>query len=149
MDNSLFPSEPERVERLLTFGPRPEPSTALRQRILDDVRAELRRRLLDRLRVELFREQKRSSRRFAVACAATLLVGFSLSIGVMHAAGVALRPPASTPTVREVAWQLQQLSPEVSRRDSFVQATLRQIGPEATCRDILNNIFADAKSHDP
>ena len=149
MENSRLSPELERLERLLACGPQPEPPTALRQRVLDDVRAEFRRRLLDRLRVELFREQRRSSQRFAVACAATLLVGFSLSIGVMHAAGVALQPPASTPTVREVAWQLQQLSPEVSQRDSFLQATLRQIGPEAACRDILNNIFADAKSHGP
>jgi hypothetical protein len=147
MDSSQFPQKLDRVERLLTLGLRPEPSTALRQRVLDDFRTELHRRRLTRLRVQLLRDQKRANRRFAVACAVTLLVAVGLSIGAMNAAGIALRPPASTPTVAEVAWQLQQLSPDISPRDSLVQATLRHIGPEATCRDVLKNIFADNKSH--
>jgi hypothetical protein len=147
MDNSQYSRELDHLERLLTLGPRPEPSTALRQRVLDDFRAELHHRRLNRLRVQLLREQKRANGRFAVACAVTLLVAVGLSIGVMHAAGIALRPPASAPTVAEVAWQLQQLSPDISPRDSLVQATLRHIGPEATCRDVLKNIFADNKSH--
>jgi hypothetical protein len=149
MDNPQFLQDIERVERLLTLGPRSEPSLALRQRVLDDVRAELHRCLLDRLRVQLRREQKRASRRFAVACTATILVAVGLSIGVMHAAGVALRSSASVPSVTEVAWQLQQLSPEISQRDSVLQAAIRQVGPEATCGDILKNIFAETKSHDP
>jgi len=149
MENSRLSPELERLERLLACGPQPEPSTALRQRVLDDVRAELRQRVLDSLRMELRREQKRSNRRFAAACAATLLAGVSLSLGLMHAAGLALQPPASTPTVYDVARQLQQLSPEVSQKNSFVQATLRQIGAEASCGEILNNIFAETKPHDP
>jgi hypothetical protein len=149
METSQLSPELERLERLLAFGPRPEPSTALRERVLDDVRAELRHCVLDRLRRELLREQRRSSWRFAAACAATLLLGLSLSLGAMHAAGFALQPPASTPTVYDVARQLQQLSPEVSQRDLLAQATLRQIGAEASCGKILNNIFAEAQSHDP
>ena len=105
MDNSQFPSELERVEHALACAPRPEPSAALRRRVLDDVREELRHCVLHRLRVELLRQQKRSNRRIAVACAASFLVAVGLSIGGMHAAGVALKPPASAPTVADVAWR--------------------------------------------
>jgi hypothetical protein len=149
MDNSQFPAELERVEHILTCAPRPEPSAALRQRVLDDVREELRHCMLHRLRIELLRQQKRSSRRIAVACAASFLLAVGLSIGVMHAAGVALRRPTSAPTVADVARRIQQLSPQMSERDSLLQATLRQVGPEAACGDILKNAFADTKSHDP
>ncbi len=149
MDNSQFPAELERVEHVLACAPRAEPSAVLRRRVLDDVREELRHCVLHRLRVELLREQKRSSRRFAVACAASFLVAVGLSIGGMHAAGVALKPPASAPTVADVAWQIQQLSPQISEKDSLLQATLRQVGPEAACGDILKNVFTDSKPHDP
>ena len=148
MDNLRLPLELEHVERVLACAPRPEPSTALRPRVLDDVHEELRHCMLHRLRVELRREQRRASRRFAVACAAARLFAVDLSFGVMDAAGVALNPPASAPTVASVAWQLQQLSPEMSQKDSLLQATLRQVGPDAGCGDLLKNIFADAKSHD-
>ena len=67
----------------------------------------------------------------------------------MHATGFALHPPASAPTVYDVARQLQQLSPAVSREDSIRQAMLRHVGAEASCGDILNNaLFAETKSHD-
>ena len=148
MDNSRLHSELEHVERLLACAPRPEPLTALRRRVLDDVHEELRHCVLHRLRVELLREQKRVSRRFAVACAATLLLAVGLSIGVMHAVGVGLKSPTSAPSVADVAWQLQQISPEMSQKDSLLQATLRQIGPDAACGDLLKNIFPDSKSHD-
>jgi hypothetical protein len=144
MDNSRFPAELERVERLLACAPRPEPSAALRQRVFGDVHEELRHCVLHRLRVQLLREQKRASRRFAVACAMTLLVAVGLSIGIMHAAGVPLKPPISAPTVADVAWQLQQLSPHISQKDSLLQATLRQVGPQSACGDLLN-AFTDNK----
>ena len=148
MENSPLAPELERLERLLTFGPQPEPSAGLQQRVLGDVRAELHQQRLARLRSELFREQRRSRRRFALACAATILAGLGFSFGVMHAGGFALRPPASAPTVYDVARQLQQLAPAVSQRDLLAQATVRQIGAEASCGEILNNLFADTKSHD-
>jgi hypothetical protein len=148
MDHLHLPSELERVERLLARAPRPEPLTALRRRVLDDVHEELRHCVLHRLRAELLREQRRASRRLAAACAAALLVAVGLSLGVMHAAGVPLKTPASAPSVADVAWQLQQLSPQISQRDSLLQATLRQVGPDAGCGDLLKNLFPDAKSHD-
>jgi hypothetical protein len=150
MEDSQLSPELERVERLLAFGPRSAPSMALRRRVLDDVRAEMRRHVLDHLRTELRREQVRSSWWFAAACAATLLVGAGLSLSVMHAAGFALRPRASTPTVYDVARRLQQLSPEVSREDSLRQAMLRHVGAEASCGAAPNNtILAEPQSHDP
>ena len=149
MDNSQFPSELERVEHTLACAPRPEPSAALRRRVLDDVREELRHCVLHRLRVELLRQQKRSNRRIAVACAASFLVAVGLSIGAMHEAGVVLKPPASAPTVADVARRIQQLSPQMSERDSLLQATLRQVGPQAACGDLLKNVCTDPKPHDP
>jgi hypothetical protein len=146
MDPTRLPSECEQIEHLLGCAPRPEPSAALRWRVLADVHDELRHCVLHRLRVELRREQKRAGRRLALGCAAALLMAVGLAIGVMHAAGVPLNPPASAPSVADVAWQLQQLSPEMSQKDSLLQATLRQIGPNAGCEDLLKNIFPDTKS---
>jgi hypothetical protein len=148
MDHLQMPSELEHIERLLECAPRPQPSALLRRRLIEDVHEELRHCVLHRLRAELLREQKRASRRLAAACAVALLVAVGFSLGVMHAAGVALKPPAAAPTVAGVAWRLQQLSPEISQKDSLLQATLRQIGPDSACGDLLNNVFTDSKSHD-
>jgi hypothetical protein len=148
MDNSRLHPELEHVERLLACGPRAEPATALRRRVLDDVHEELRHCVLHRLRVELLREQKRASRRFAVACAAMLLLAVGFSISIIHAVGVGLKPPVSAPSVVDVAWQLQQISPEISQKDLLLQATLRHIGPDAAWEDLLKNVFSESKSHD-
>ncbi len=61
----------------------------------------------------------------------------------MRAAGVPLKTPAAAPRVVNVAWQLQQLSPQLSQRDSLLQAALRQVGPDAACGDILKDLFPD------
>ncbi len=148
MDHSRLHPELEHVERLLTCAPAAEPAAALRRRVLDDVHEELRYCVLHRLRAQLIREQKRASRRLAVASAATLLVAVGLSVGAVRAVGVPLKPSASAPSVANLARQLQQISPEMSQRDSLVQATLRQVGPDAACRDLLKNVFPDTKSHD-
>jgi hypothetical protein len=147
MENSRLAPELERVERLLACGPRSEPSLALRQRVFDSVQAELRQRMLNNLRRDLRREEKRSAWRFVAACAATLLMGTSFVFGIAHAGSFA--GDASSPTVYDIARQLQQFSPDVSRKDLLVQAALRHIGSDAKCDEILNNFFADKKSHDP
>jgi hypothetical protein len=146
MENSRLAPELERVERLLACGPRAAPSPALRRRVLDSAQAELRQRMLNQLRTALRREEKRSVRRFVAACAATLLIGAGFVFGVAH--GGRFTADASSPTVYDIARQLQQFSPEVSRKDLLVQAALRHIGSDASCDEILNNFFADKKSHD-
>jgi len=140
-----LPADLERVERLLLSEPLAEPSAALRRRVLDDVRAELRQCVLDSLRSELRRQRARSKWCFAAAVAAILLV----SLGVLQATSVALQQRESTPTLADIAWQIQQISPQVSEKDSLHQALLRQIGDEASCGTGVNKLLSELQYHKP
>jgi hypothetical protein len=131
-----LPPELERLERLLAHGPRPEPSAALRRRVLGSVRAELRS------------ECVLPKWRFAMAFAAILLVGLSLSLSVLQATGFALQQCTSHPSVYEVARRLQQLSPSLSHKESLRQAVLRHMGAEVNCQTPLGDIPCKQKSHD-
>lgn len=128
MEDSQLPPELEGLQRFLACGPRPEPSAALR------------RRVLGRVQSELHRERTARNWQFAAAFAATLLVGLSLSLGVLHASSFALHQRESPPSVFEVARRLQVLSPGLSREDSLRQATLRHIGAEVSGRTTLGDV---------
>ena len=136
MQDSRLPFDLEELEleRLLASGPRPEPSAALRQRVLGSMYA------------ELHREGAWSRWRFAAACAAVLLVGLGLSLGVQQAAGDAFQHAASPPSVAEVARRLQELAPGLSREDSLRQATLRNIVAEVRGQTPLGEIPAERGS---
>jgi len=149
MSEIQLPVDLERVERLLLREPPAEPSAALRRRVLDDVRSELRQSVLEGLRAELRREQRRSKWRFAVAVAATLLVGLGLSLSVLQATSFALQQREFPPTLSDIAWQIQQISPQVSKRDSRQQAMLRQIGDDASCGTAVNKLLSELQFHDP
>ncbi len=128
MEILQLPRELERLERLLVCGPRPEPSVALRRRILSSVVSELR-------------SKRNFSRwRFAAAFAAALLVGLSLSLGIPQATVFAMQQRERSPSLCEVAKRLQQLSPGLSREESLRQAVLRQIGAAVNCRTPLGEI---------
>ena len=142
MKEIQLPADLERVERLLLCAPLAEPSAALRRRVLDDVRAELRQCVLDSLRSELRRQRAWSKWRFAAAVAATLLVALGLSLGV------ALQQRESTPTLSDIAWQIQQISPQVSEKDSLHQAMLR-IGDEASRGTGVNRLLSELQFHEP
>jgi hypothetical protein len=148
MENVQLSPELERIERLLAVGPRPKPSAALRQRVLADVHEIRWQCVLDGLRQQLLREQTRSSWRFAAVCAATFLLALSLSLGVMHETGFTLHPPRSAPTVYDIARQIQQLSPAVTKEDAIRQAMLRHVGAQASGAAPNNAFFAEAKSND-
>jgi hypothetical protein len=137
MENLQLPPEFEPLERLLACGPRPEPSTMLRQRVLSGVRSELRG---DHMALEW---------RFAAAFAATLLVGLSLSLGVLQATSFALQQRESSPSLEEVAKRLRQLSPGLSRDESLRQAVLRLVGAEARCQTPLGDLPSQHEFHDP
>ena len=127
MEDLQLPPELERLEHLLMCGPCPEPSAALRRRILSSVGSELRsKQVLPRWRL-------------AATFAAVLLVGLSLSFGILQATIFAMQPH---PTLCEVAKRLQRLSPGLSREESLRQAALRQIGVEAACPMLLGDIPA-------
>ena len=149
MKEIRLPAELEQVERLLLCEPLAEPSAALRRRVLDDVRAELRQSVLEGLRAELRREQRRSKWRFVAAAAAVLLVGLGLSLSVLQTTSFALQQREFTPTLSDIARQIQQISPQVSQRDSRRQAMLRQIGDEASCGTAVSKLLCELQSHDP
>lgn len=135
MESAPLSLELERVERLLTRGPRPVPSAALRQRVLSGVRSELRsNRILPRWR-------------FAAAFAASVLLALSLLLGVLQA-NVFAKQHESPPSLHEIAWRLQQLSPDLSREESLRQAVLRQIGADVGCQTPLGDIPSERECHD-
>jgi hypothetical protein len=86
----------------------------------------LSRAALNRLRQEFLRQQEQSKWRLAVAAAATLLLAVGLSWGVSWATGIGRQQSAAAPTLPDVAWQIQQISPGVSEKDSMLQAKVRQ-----------------------
>jgi hypothetical protein len=137
MENPELPRELERLQRVLACGPQPEPSAALRRRVLRGVRTGLRsQRVLPRWR-------------FAAAFATTLLAGLGLSLGVLQATVFAIQQHELSPSVCEVAKRLQQLSPGLSEEESLRQASLRQIGVEANCQTPLGDIPSMRECHDP
>jgi hypothetical protein len=129
MEDSPLPPELERMEWILTRGPRPVPSAALRRRVLGSIRS------------ELHRERLRSKWRLAAAFAATLLLGLSLSLGAVQATSFALQQPEAPPSVAEIARRLQQLSPQLSHEESLRQAMLRGISPETSWPTNPDNLF--------
>jgi hypothetical protein len=137
MANWQLPPELGRLERHLACGPRPEPSAALRGRVLSDVRSRLRR------------ERFLARWRFVAACAATLLVGLGLLLGVLQATVFALQPRDAPLSVCEIARRLQQLSPRLSREESLRQAVLRRIGAEVSGQTSPGDIPSEQECHDP
>jgi hypothetical protein len=163
MREPQLPEELERVERLLTHGPRPEPSASLRRRVLDQVRSELRGAVrvstnlglgfsgsaLNGLQSQLWRRRQRSKWQLAAAITATLLIAVSLSLGMLQASSFALQQREFTPTLSDIAWRIQQIAPQVSQRDSEYQASLRQIGNYASRGTAVNQLLSEFKSYDP
>jgi hypothetical protein len=135
-DYPLLP-ELERFERLLSAGPQPEPSAALRRRVLRGVRSELRR------------DHNLSTWRFVASAAATLLVTVGLLLNVLQATGFARQQRVASPSVSEIARRLQELAPRLSREESLRQAALRHMGAEPGCRILLGDIFSEVEHHDP
>jgi hypothetical protein len=136
MEELHLPAELERLERLLANGPRPQPSAALR------------RRVIGRMRCELHSERVLPTWRVAAAFAATLLVGLSLWLGVLQATTVAMQQRDEPPSIEEIARRLRQLSPTLSRPESLRQAVLRQIGAEANCGTPLGDIPSIPSEHE-
>lgn len=127
MRDGRLPRELERLECVLLGGPRPEPSPALRQRVLDGVRNELPSKS------HLLKWQ------FALAFAATFLMSVILSAAVVHAAGIVLRQHEACPSIRDAATQLQEFSEELSQEEAIRRVTLLRIAAEVGCRTELSD----------
>jgi RNA polymerase sigma-70 factor (ECF subfamily) len=117
MEEGRLPADLEQLERALAAGPRWEPSAALRQRVLREVRAELRRDM----RVELQRDDVLPRWQFAAVTAAQ----------VAHSA---MQPRESDPEVSAIAKQIQELSPDFLPDESLREARLLQLAGEASSR---------------
>jgi hypothetical protein len=141
MVNSNNSPELDPLERLLTRGPRPLPSAGLRQRVLDGIRSELRRNMFNTIRMELRRDRIRSKWRFAAAFSATILVCLGISLGVMRSTRHSPSQQAASPSIDDVAWRLQQISPGLSKKESLLQASLRQIGDDPKSSTTLCDIL--------
>ena len=129
MENGSLARELERLERLLTSAPRPEPSVALRRRVLGSMGSQLRR-------------QRRVSRwRFAMALAAMLLLSLGPLLAAAHAANLVLQRRESLPSLHEVARRIQQLSPDISSEESVRRAMLIRIAAEAGCQAKLSDSY--------
>jgi hypothetical protein len=132
----LFPLPPEleRLERVLMRDPRPQPSMAFRQRVLDGMRFELRR-------------SRRVPRwQLAAACAATFLLSVSLSLAAAQATSFVLQPGQSAPPVREVAKRIQELLPDISPEESLRRATLIEIAAQVGCGTSLGDTVRAASA---
>lgn len=118
MEHSQLPPELEQLERRLADGPRLDPSSALRQRVLRGVHAELASDgLLPRWR-------------FAAAAAAAVFIWLSLSLAITQMINSALARPRSQQPVGELARQIQRRLPELSPEESLREAILLQVGAE-------------------
>ncbi len=118
MEHNQLPPELEQLERSLANGPRLEPSSGLRQRVLRGVHAELARDgLLPRWQ-------------FAASAAAAVFIWLSLSLAITQMINSALAQPRSQQPVGELARQIQRRLPELSPEESLREAILLQVGAE-------------------
>ena len=127
MEDFGISAELEQVERLLTRGRRPMPSAALRQRVLADVQRELHPRRF------------RPNRRFAAAFAATLLLG--LWLAAAHATCFALQQRSAVSPIRELAAQIQRLTPDIAPEEAVRRAMLVEIASRVGCRSPLSDLL--------
>jgi hypothetical protein len=132
-----LPPELDGLERRLSRGPRPEPSAALRLRVLRGVRS------------ALWRQYLAAKCRFAAAFAAIVLLAMGLSLGVRQATAAAWQQRESRISIATVARQLQTLSPGLSREQSLRLAASRHIGAAAGGQLPLGDTPAEREVYDP
>ncbi len=111
-----LPPELQRLEQALSARPRGQPSDELKQRCLGGIRAELRK------------QQARSRWTFAVAVAATVLVGLNLSLSASQATDFGFRLVGQQPSLEEAAEEIRLLLPDVSPQEAMQHAILLQSG---------------------
>ena len=115
-DDLPLPPELERVEQELAARPRGWPSEQLRARCLEGLQTELRL------------QQAGGRWAFAVAVAATVLVGLNLAISASQATNFGLRLDGRQPSVQETAAEIRRLLPDIPPREAARQAVLLHSG---------------------
>ena len=116
MEEYELPPELEQLQQDLAACWRPGPPADLRQRVIGGIRAELRR------------DRSRARWAFAAAMAAAALVWINLSLSATRATDYHLQFGSKRPPVEAAAEQIQQLLPEIPRREALRQAALLQAG---------------------
>jgi hypothetical protein len=113
-----FPLPPElkKIEQELAARPHQGPSKQLKARCLGGLQSELRR------------QEVRSRWMFAVAVAATVLVGLNLAISAGQATDFGLRPDGRQQSIQKTAAEIRRLLPEVPPREAARQAMLLHSG---------------------
>jgi hypothetical protein len=114
-DFSLSP-ELQRVEQDLAARRRAEPSGQLKEQCLRTLRAELRR------------QATRSRWTFALAAAASVLVGLNLSLSASQATDYGFQLDGRQRSVQRTAEEIRRLLPEVSPQEAMRQAVLLRAG---------------------
>ncbi len=115
-DDFQLPPELQRLERALLALPREQPSSQLKERCLHS------------LRVELGRPQSGSRWAFAIAIAASVLVGLNLSLSATQATDYGYRRDVRQLSVEKTAAEIRRLLPDVSPREAARQAVLLHSG---------------------
>jgi hypothetical protein len=116
MNDFPLPPELQRIEQELAARPRGGPSLQLKERCLGGLQTELRR-------------QRAGSRwAFAVAVAATVLVGLNLAISAGQATDFGLMRDGRQQSVQKTAEEIRRLLPEVPPQEATRQALLLHSG---------------------
>ena len=92
--------------------------------------AQLKQRCLDGLRTELRRHPSENRWAFAVAAAATVLVGLNLSLSASQATDCGLRLDGRQTSVVNTAKQIRQLLPDIPPQEAMRQAVLLRAGTD-------------------
>jgi hypothetical protein len=116
MEEWQLSAELQELERALAGRPLPGPSAHLRDKVLGDVR---RRLPADRGKARW---------QFAVAVAAMVLLWLNLSLAATRTTDCGLRLGGLGQSIETACLQIEQLVPELSRKDSRRQAILLRAG---------------------
>jgi hypothetical protein len=115
-DDFSLSQELQRVEQDLAARRRAQPSSQLREQCLRTLRAELRR------------QAARSRWTFALAAAASVLVGLNLSLSASQATDYGFRLDGRQQSVQRTAEEIRRLLPEVPPQEATRQAGLLRAG---------------------
>ena len=116
IDDSRLPPELERLERALIAIPREEPSGQLKEKCLGSLQSDMRR-------------QKSASRwAFAIAIAASVLVGLNLSLSATQATDYGFQLDGQRRSVEKTAAEIRRLLPDIPAREAARQAILLHCG---------------------
>ena len=115
-DDFPLPPELQQLEQALVAVPREQPSFQLKERCLHSLQA------------ELGRPQSGNRWTFAIAIAASVLLGLNLSLSATQATDCGLRLDGRQQSVENTAAEIRRLLPEVSPREAARQAMLLHSG---------------------